>query len=91
MSDKEIAETYKLIKFLILATDLVHYFRNRNQLNAILKSGSFDWNSSEHQLMFFGLIMTVCDVSGQCKPFYSAKKVTEGLYREFYCQVSINE
>lgn len=87
MSKEEITQIEKLIKFLILATDLVQFFRSRTLVLNTIKSGVFNWSNPEHQNMILGMAMTVCDVSGQCKPFYSAKKVTEGLYREFYYQV----
>ena len=53
----------------------------------LLKTNAFNWDDLDQKLLFLGIVMTVCDVSGQCKPFYTAKKITEGLYREFYNQV----
>lgn len=85
----ELVEIDGMLKHLILSTDLVQYFRTRGQMSNLIKTGTFNWDDSDHRTLFLGIAMTVCDVSGQCKPFYTAKKITEGLYREFYNQVRI--
>jgi len=38
-----------MIKKMILATDLMEYFRNRNLLGPIIENGTFDWKNAEHR------------------------------------------
>ncbi|KAK6640796.1 hypothetical protein RUM44_012493 [Polyplax serrata] len=87
----ELVEIDGMLKHLILSTDLVQYFRTRGQMSNLIKTGTFNWDDSDHRTLFLGIAMTVCDVSGQCKPFYTAKKITEGLYREFYNQGDVEK
>lgn len=70
----------KEIKEAILATDLALYFRYRAKLAQICNEGSFDWSNSTHRLFGKAIMMTSCDLSGQCKPFQIAKRITDNLY-----------
>lgn len=87
LNGEEYQKVTKLIKWLIISTDLANYFRQRGSIAQSIKNGTFDWNNPKDRLPFMGMIMTCCDISGQCKPFRIASKVTEGLYKEFYRQV----
>ncbi|XP_063909612.1 cAMP and cAMP-inhibited cGMP 3',5'-cyclic phosphodiesterase 10A-like isoform X2 [Zophobas morio] len=76
----------KEIKEAILATDLALYFKFRAKLAQISNEGLFDWGNSMHRTYVKAIMMTSCDLSGQCKPFFVAKRITDNLYREFYHQ-----
>ncbi|XP_068082303.1 cAMP and cAMP-inhibited cGMP 3',5'-cyclic phosphodiesterase 10A-like [Anabrus simplex] len=70
----------------VIATDLAFYFRCRSRLLIILDERRFNWSESSHRLLLKSIMMTTCDLSGQCKPFPIAKRITECLYKEFYKQ-----
>ncbi|RZC35129.1 cAMP and cAMP-inhibited cGMP 3',5'-cyclic phosphodiesterase 10A [Asbolus verrucosus] len=82
--------TFKLIskeiKEAILATDLALYFKFRAKLAQICNDNLFDWGNATHRSLVKSIMMTSCDLSGQCKPFHVAKRITDNLYREFYHQ-----
>ncbi|CAH1373880.1 hypothetical protein MTP99_015245 [Tenebrio molitor] len=82
--------TYKIIskeiKEAILATDLALYFKFRAKLAQICNDSVFDWGNPTHRSFVKAIMMTSCDLSGQCKPFFVAKRITDNLYREFYHQ-----
>lgn len=84
------AEEFKIIsevmRHAILSTDLAYYFRVRQKLTPIINDGDFRWDNEEHKPMAISIMMTVCDLSGQCKPFTVAKRLTDNLYKEFYAQ-----
>lgn len=71
-----------IIKDAILSTDLAFYFKVRAKLTPIVLEGSFDWEITAHRSMIKSIMMTVCDLSGQCKPFNVAKRITDILYSE---------
>lgn len=70
------------IKDAILATDLALYFKYRTKLLQTYFDKAFEWYRSDHRLLVKALMMTICDLSGQCKPFSIAEKITIGLYSE---------
>lgn len=43
-----------------------------------------DWDKSELRKMVRGLLMTASDVSGQAKPFNTAKRIAQNVMMEFY-------
>jgi hypothetical protein len=77
--------TYKIIskeiKEAILATDLALYFKFRAKLAQICNDSVFDWGNPTHRSFVKAIMMTSCDLSGQCKPFFVAKRITDNLYR----------
>ncbi|XP_044757857.1 cAMP and cAMP-inhibited cGMP 3',5'-cyclic phosphodiesterase 10A-like [Coccinella septempunctata] len=74
------------IKEAILSTDLQQHFKNRKILFTTINDHSYEITNTIHKSLLKGLMMTVCDLSGQCKPFSVAKRITENVYREFYDQ-----
>ncbi|KAL3277038.1 hypothetical protein HHI36_012400 [Cryptolaemus montrouzieri] len=74
------------IKYAILATDLHLYFKNRLKLLPIINEDTFEISNSDHRCLLKTMMMTVCDLSGQCMPYTTARKITDNVYREFYSQ-----
>lgn len=72
-------EFYDEIKKAILATDLANYFLNKKKLENLVRQENIDWTNQEHRTLIKGLIMTSCDLSGQCKPYSVAKMITENV------------
>ncbi|PSN33928.1 hypothetical protein C0J52_19328 [Blattella germanica] len=75
----------------ILATDLALYFRCRARILGILNEKEFDWTNGAQRILLKSIMMTTCDLSGQCKPFNITKRITENVYREFYRQGDIEK
>ncbi|GJQ80088.1 hypothetical protein Trydic_g19371 [Trypoxylus dichotomus] len=75
-----------VMKHAILSTDLAFYFRVRQKLMPIVNDGEFTWDDHDHKYMALSIMMTICDLSGQCKSFKVAKRLTDNLYLEFYAQ-----
>lgn len=71
------------IKDAIIATDLAQYFRSRVKLIQICQESLLDWNNNYHRTLIKSIMMTVCDLSGNCKPFSVAKILTDGLYGRY--------
>nr|CAD7443993.1 unnamed protein product [Timema bartmani] len=88
---KEFNELQQEIHDAIIATDLVFYFQTRGKFSKILDSKEFDWTSASHRLLLKSIMMTTSDMSGQAKPFPVAKKICDGLYKEFYHQGDIEK
>ena len=44
------------IKDVIIATDLMEYFKNRNILGPIVANGKFDWEDAEHRFVSYFVI-----------------------------------
>lgn len=70
------------VKALILATDLAAHFRNRSRLIQLYHDIGVDISNETDARLVKDLMMTVSDLSGQCKPFNCSKKITDGLYSE---------
>nr|XP_022910381.1 cAMP and cAMP-inhibited cGMP 3',5'-cyclic phosphodiesterase 10A-like [Onthophagus taurus] len=83
-------EEYKTISDLIysaiIATDLVNYFKTSAKLNFMIQDEIFDIEHPLHRVMMIGVMMTVADLSGQCKDFEVTNRITMNLYEEFYNQ-----
>ncbi|KAK9875163.1 hypothetical protein WA026_005954 [Henosepilachna vigintioctopunctata] len=86
LSRKEYKSFLKEIRDAILATDLQLYFKNRLKLLPIINDKAFEVANSNHRYLLKTIMMTVCDLSGQCKPYSIARKITDNVYREFYDQ-----
>lgn len=74
------------IRDAIIATDLSLYFKKRSKLYQLCMDNSFDWTDPEHRTLLKSVMMTTCDLAGQCKPFPIARKITDNVYREFYAE-----
>lgn len=74
----------KEMKEAILATDLQRYFKNSKTLIPLIRDNNFDAANTEHRYLMKAVMMTVSDLSGQCKPYPVAKRLTDNVYREFY-------
>lgn len=83
VSESEFKDINNEIKDAILATDLAMYFRARAKLLQICHENLFDWENKYHRFLIKSIIMTCCDLSGQCKPYSITKKITENLYSKF--------
>lgn len=81
MSDEMFKEMMAQIRSVIIATDLANYFRGRTRLLQICHDDSFAWEDNTHRNFLKAIMITGCDLSGQCKPYPVAKKITENLYR----------
>lgn len=85
---KNLGETqkslHKEIKEAILATDLALYFKCRAKLAQICNENTLDWSNLTHRNFIKAIMMTSCDLSGQCKPFSVAKRITDNLYSEVF-------
>jgi cAMP and cAMP-inhibited cGMP 3',5'-cyclic phosphodiesterase 10 len=77
---------YQEIHKAILATDLALYFESRVRLIRLYNSKTFSWVDHSHRDIIKSIMMNTCDLSGQCKPFLAARRITDCLYREFYRQ-----
>ncbi|GJQ80089.1 hypothetical protein Trydic_g19372 [Trypoxylus dichotomus] len=86
VTPEEYAQLTATMKHAIISTDLAYYFKIRSEAASIIIGDKFDWNSQDHKLIALSVMMTICDLSGQCKPFKVAKRLTENLYNEFYLQ-----
>lgn len=86
ITPEDFNEISTVMRQAILSTDLAYYFRIRQTIMPIIMRVNFSWACEEHKSMAMSIMMTVCDLSGQCKPFSVAKRLTENLYREFYAQ-----
>ncbi|KAJ9591947.1 hypothetical protein L9F63_001549, partial [Diploptera punctata] len=75
----------------ILATDLALYFRCRTRILGILSDKEFDWTSGAHRILLKSIMMTTCDLSGQCKPFNVTIRITQNVYTEFYQQGDVEK
>lgn len=76
----------KQMKEAILATDLAAYFKFRIKLMQLIKDSTLDWSNTRHRMLIKAIMMTSCDLSGNCKPFLVAKGITDNIYKEFYNQ-----
>jgi len=79
-------EVLEKIKDVIIATDLLEYFKNRNVLGPIVESGTYSWKNSEHRKLACCLIMTNSDLCGSCKPYEISKMSAIKVFEEFYSQ-----
>lgn len=79
-------ETYKAmtkeIKWAILATDLTNHFRLRAKLLQVCRDDVFNFQDEIHRNLLKANLITCCDLSGQCKPYVIARKITENVYRK---------
>lgn len=80
VTESEFKDINSEIKDAILATDLAMYFRARGKLLQIFHENLFDWDNRYHRFLIKSIMMTCCDLSGQCKPYSITKKITENLY-----------
>jgi cAMP and cAMP-inhibited cGMP 3',5'-cyclic phosphodiesterase 10 len=72
---------YQEIHKAILATDLALYFESRVRLIRLYNSKTFSWVDHSHRDIIKSIMMNTCDLSGQCKPFLAARRITDCLYR----------
>ncbi|GLH07158.1 cAMP-specific 3',5'-cyclic phosphodiesterase, isoform F [Gryllus bimaculatus] len=86
LSKQTFKELTQEIHDAIIATDLAYYFRVRGRIVKIMGEKQFDWTEGSHRCLLKSIMMTTCDLSGQCKPFCIAKVIVGRLYREFYHQ-----
>lgn len=70
----------KEIKYTILATDLTNHFRFRAKLLQVCRENVFNFEDEIHRTLMKANLITCCDLSGQCKPYSVAKKITENVY-----------
>lgn len=68
------------IRDAILASNLAFHFKYRARLMQIYIDNAFDWHKPDHRFLLKSMMVTICDLSGYCKPFSVAKKITQGLY-----------
>lgn len=71
---------YEEIHTAIIATDLAVYFETRADLAPLVFSGALNWKNPSHRIKIKSIMMNACDLSGSCKPYLSAKRVTDNLY-----------
>jgi len=86
MDKDERQEVMNAINHVIIATDLMEYFKNRNILGPIVESGTYDWSNKEHRKLACALIMTNSDLCGSCKPYEISKISAIKVFEEFYSQ-----
>ncbi|GJQ85802.1 hypothetical protein Trydic_g20359 [Trypoxylus dichotomus] len=91
VSAEEFKSLSQVMRDAILSTDLAFYFKVRAKLTPVVLEGIFDWENQTHRSMIKSIMMTVCDLSGQCKPFHIAKRITDILYNEFYRQGDVEK
>ncbi|KAJ9591948.1 hypothetical protein L9F63_001550, partial [Diploptera punctata] len=84
-SPETFKELSQEIRTAILATDLRLYFKCRAEILNILSREEFDYMNVAHRILLKRLMMTTSDISGRCKPFNVAKRITENVYKE-YCR-----
>ncbi|KAI4456409.1 cyclic nucleotide phosphodiesterase [Holotrichia oblita] len=83
---EEFVEICKVMRNAIIATDLANYFKIKTEIHPIIAESTFMWELQEHRRLGLCMMMTMCDLSGQCKPFQIAKRLVYNLYVEFYAQ-----
>lgn len=71
------------IKFAILATDLATHFRLRAKLLQVCRDNTFNFEDISHRNLLKAILITTCDLAGQCKPYAVAKKITENVYSTY--------
>lgn len=71
------------IKYAILATDLATHFRLRSKLLQVCHDKAFNVDEPQHRYWLKAILITCCDLSGQCKPYAVTKKITENVYSKF--------
>lgn len=72
---------------LILATDLTYYFIHHGKLRVVcdqIETFPIDWSKLEMRKLVRSLLMTASDISGQAKPFKTAKRIAQNVMTEFY-------
>lgn len=83
---EEFGEICKVMKHAILSTDLANYFKAKAEIQPLITNSIFAWEIDEHRSLGISVMMTMCDLSGQCKAFPVVKRLVENLYIEFYEQ-----
>lgn len=71
------------IKDAILASNLAFHFKYRAKLMQMYCDDTFEWYKSEHRFLMKAMIITIADLSGYCKPFHVAKKLTQNVYSTY--------
>ncbi|CAH1173827.1 unnamed protein product [Phaedon cochleariae] len=86
ISRKVYDQISKEMKEAILATDLAAYFKFRVKLIQLINEKLLDFANNRHRTLVKAIMMTSCDLSGNCKPFLVAKNICDNVYKEFYNQ-----
>nr|XP_023015593.1 cAMP and cAMP-inhibited cGMP 3',5'-cyclic phosphodiesterase 10A-like [Leptinotarsa decemlineata] len=86
ISKKVFEQISKEMKDAILATDLASYFKFRVKLVQLINEDVLDFSNTRHRTLVKAIMMTSCDLSGNCKPFLVAKNICDNVYKEFYNQ-----
>ncbi|XP_012140531.1 cGMP-dependent 3',5'-cyclic phosphodiesterase isoform X2 [Megachile rotundata] len=81
----EYSEALDLLRNNILATDLAAHFRTVEKQEEMVTK-NFDKNDPKQLKLFFGMLMTCCDLSDQTKHWKVSKKTAEKIYDEFFSQ-----
>lgn len=82
ISDETFKEMSVEMNKAILATDLATHFRLRAKLLQLCHDDVLTLEDPAHRDLMKANLITCCDLSGQCKPYSVAKKITENVYSE---------
>ncbi|XP_014281898.1 cAMP and cAMP-inhibited cGMP 3',5'-cyclic phosphodiesterase 10A isoform X2 [Halyomorpha halys] len=79
----------KNINSAITATDLSLYFSARYKMMDILMNNSFSPKNKTHKELLTAMMLTACDLCGQCKTFRVTERLCRNLYKEFYAEAEL--
>nr|CAD7201405.1 unnamed protein product [Timema douglasi] len=91
LPEKVFKELQHEINDAIIATDLIIYYQTKVKLLQILDGKEFNFTSATHRRLMKNIMMTTSDLSGQAKSFFVAKKICDGMYKEYYQQGDIEK
>ncbi|KAA3682193.1 cGMP-dependent 3',5'-cyclic phosphodiesterase [Paragonimus westermani] len=76
----------RLLRQIILATDLENHLQLVSKIRALASRGSYDANNVEHHLQLLSILVTASDLSDQCKPWVNTRVAASLIYKEFFHQ-----
>ncbi|CAH1392106.1 unnamed protein product [Nezara viridula] len=89
LSSNDYETVIKIINLAILSTDLSLHFSARYKMVDILMNNSFSPKNKAHKDLLIAILMTACDLCGQCKSFRVTERLCRNLYKEFYAEADL--
>lgn len=86
LDHQQYLKALKIIKRMILSTDLAQHFARFPSIQSKVNEGSFDLSTEDNQLEFLCLCMTSCDLGQVTKPWPVARHISDLVYEEFHTQ-----
>ncbi|KAF6778968.1 hypothetical protein AHF37_01436 [Paragonimus kellicotti] len=76
----------RLLRQIILATDLENHVQLVPKIRAMASQGGYDPTNVEHHVQLLSILVTSSDLSDQCKPWVNTRVAASLIYREFFHQ-----